>query len=73
MALAAPFSRMSMRLATLRPLLQSNSTFVTCTPKWNCTPKPSRYLTIGRIMDSYWLYFVKRSAVKSGSPPMWWI
>mgnify|MGYP002421498962 CR=1 FL=1 len=35
--------------------------------------KEARYLTIGRIMDSYWLYFVKRSAVKSGSPPMWWI
>ena len=42
-------------------------------PRVGFTPKPSRYLTIGRIMDSYWLYFVKRSAVKSGSPPMWWI
>ena len=24
-------------------------------------------------MDSYWLYLVKRRAVKSGRPPMWWI
>ena len=46
------------------------SGFEGCTPKWNWTPKPSRYFTMGRIMDSYWLYLVKRRAVKSGRPPM---
>ena len=29
-----------------------------------------RYFIIGSIIDSYWLYFVKRSAVKSGNPPI---
>ena len=63
----------SIRFAIFLPSRQSKSTFVTCVLKWNCTPKLSRYLTIGKIIDSYWLYFVKRSALKSGRPPMWWI
>ena len=29
-----------------------------------------KYLIIGNIIDSYWLYLVKRSAVKSGKPPI---
>ena len=44
-----------------------SSTFVL---KWNCTPAFSRYVTMGRIIDSYWLYRVKRSAEKSGRPAM---
>ena len=38
---------------------------------WKSTPASSRYFFIGRIRDSYWLYFVNFSAEKSGSPPMW--
>ena len=30
-------------------------------------------MIIGRIIDSYWLYRVKRNALKSGRPPMWWM
>ena len=47
-----------------------SSTFVL---KWNCTPAALRYSTRGKIIDSYWLYLVKRRAEKSGSPAIWWM
>ena len=48
------------------------TTFFTSMPYSMRTPWDSRYFTSGRIMLSYWLYFVKRSALKSGRPSMWW-
>ena len=38
---------------------------------WKSTPAASRYFCIGRIKDSYWLYFVNFKALKSGSPAIW--
>ena len=50
------FARSSTRrLACLRPGRRSNSTSTTLVLKWNWTPCSSRYLSMGRIMDSYWL------------------
>ena len=34
------------------------------------TPASSRYFCMGRIRDSYWLYFVNFRALKSGRPAM---
>ena len=28
---------------------------------------------MGRIRDSYWLYWVNFRAEKSGRPPIWWM
>lgn len=53
------------------PSLISKITLVTSVLNWKSTPASSRYFFIGRIRDSYWLYFVNFSAEKSGSPPMW--
>jgi hypothetical protein len=50
----------------------SKSMSTTRAPYSIVTPCSSRYLVRGRIIDSYWLYLVKRRAVKSGRPPMWW-
>ena len=51
----------------------SNNTLVTFVSYWIWTPWLSKYFTIGKIKDSYWLYFVNLRAEKSGNPPIWWI
>ena len=57
--------------AFLDTVYLSKITLVTSVLNWKSTPASSRYFFIGRIRDSYWLYFVNFSAEKSGSPPMW--
>lgn len=55
MCSSAPSRSSTRRLACLRPGRRSNSTSTTLVLKWNWTPCASRYLSMGRIMDSYWL------------------
>ena len=56
--------------AIFLPSLKSKITLVTSVLNWKSTPASSRYFCIGRIRESYWLYFVNLSALKSGRPAM---
>ena len=68
----SPFFSYTIWVATFLPSSSLMITFLTSIPYSTFTPWFSRYFTSGSIILSYWLYFVKRSALKSGSPSIWW-
>ena len=68
---STPLTLHSMAFATFFPSSFSKITLSTSVLNRKSTPAASRYFCMGRIRDSYWLYFVNFRALKSGSPAMW--